>query len=240
MSDISVTRLRKQLYCFERTIRALRAELENEIISTKPIELDVERFVDVDAAMTKLLSAANPIPPITPSPYEQFFPGVSCSYSVKGIGTPVTVRGLSFEAATPDDPAVGSTCFVAEASFDAVNVPDWLSVETVVDANALVQGKSLTVKLVSCFRHSLGLPLPNFRMLLRLFQLNTEPKDYYCKTFPSLSSPFEFTYSIEKTQFLELPVKDVENAKLLIFLPVASGISYEFILSHFAASSLRC
>jgi len=234
MSNIIYDRMQKQLYLLERSVRAMRADLENELVSTRSLGQPTDQTIPIRSAMETQLTSGKPFSPISPAPYEHFIPGLSFGYVGESAGNLVRVRGLSFERASLDNPIDISTCLVAEITVDETSTPDWLTFEVALEWQDIVRVKNLVAKFVWCFRSAPQPQLGNFQVGLRL-KIGSEFSTHCTRSFPALDVPLEFSYGIDRKQWAELAVKKAVAAKLIILLPVASRAPYDFIVSHFEA-----
>jgi hypothetical protein len=230
MAHVIYNRIQQQLFALERSIRALRAGLENELASERLLDSDLGPTVPIRTAMEMLLSSRNPFPPKAALPNDEFFPGLYCGYSRKDV-KPVTVHAISFSLVEPDEPTEQSTCLVARIPIESKATHN-CSFEITVDRDDLLLTKSLVTRFVCCFRGPE--PRENLKLCLRL-QVGSEYKDYCTRSFPALDTPFEFTFTIDSKQYRELPVKEATEAWFLMTLPVPGGKPYEFLVSYFEA-----
>lgn len=220
-------RMQMQLLTLERHVRALRAELENELVNARPLVQEQERIITVGCAMDRLLSGSHPFSRCTPAPYEHFFPDLNSGYKAIGGDGPVAVTGLSFAQPSMLD---SSTCLVVDISTESNPLHEWCTIETSIDSAELRNIKSFTIKLGCSYRLASEVQT-NFHLALRLIT-KSDAHTYCQRAFPVLNLPFEFVYHIGDKQWGDLPLADVIGAKLLIMLPFTGMKDYSLIISH--------
>ena len=232
-------RYRTTLYSMERMVRGLRVELEGGLLDAG-LGVGRQSRIIVPSALDSLLSTANPIDDLVLLPRQDIVRGVSCSYNHERGGTRISARCVSFEPQNPQD--TPTSCLVLAPAFNPADMPTWMTLETSLDVAALNKVKALDVQFVSHFRHLSEERLGNFQINFRVSSAKGSSQTYadHChRSFPSMTVPLEFTYSISEVQWAEIAMESATEAKILINLPLWSDVDYSLAFSCFEVSGPR-
>jgi len=224
--------LKIKIYQIERAVRNVRLGLESILLEHDYLN---KRKVEIKNSLTDLLTSGKSIKQRSVAPFESFYEGLNCSYALEGKDNKVTVVAHGHTVRDSNvDPA--STLMLAVVS-DKKIPSAWFALELNLEKEKIKEYDSIDFSFSPSFRVPENTKLDNFKVVIRGLR-GGNYNDYYSVSFPSLSIPMEFKYSIEQTEFKTIPFEDFDEIKLIIFLPSNLITVYSFILSSFEISGI--
>lgn len=232
MHHTDIESFRKQLYMLERTVRAMRANVEQRLLASEDSTFQQKEVVSaVSSPLTHFLHSCHVIERKKYSPYENFTDGVCAAYPTKGnaVAVDLETRGFSYRH---ENETSGSSCLMLHVQRLSTATPAWATLEAEVDQALLFEHESVEIRILLSFINKNWTSLGTFRVSLGLFSPDGF-QDLEARTFPALDVPLEMTWTLSPAQMALLPKTDIQKAKVIIGLPTPENASYTAILSHF-------
>lgn len=235
--QLSLNRIRTQLAGLERMMRTLRAEVETQISSFSPT--DIDSVTEVRTGLAEMFASGAAMPAISAQPYEHFCPGVwvGIDQEVGDCGATVTLKTLHQHNSL--DGSARMARLSINPVFPLVEKPRWVTLESTVDIESLRAAKSLRLDIVSFFdiapRNTAQIPR-HITLTLRLHRRDGAQSDHLGYRVPVSTMPFEHSMIVAEIGMGALHLVEAVEATLIIELPLAG----EFTLNvdHFSLKGI--
>lgn len=227
--------IRNQVYMLERAARAVRAQFEQLLLDADASATGRFPQPALDCPLTALLNGVRPISRRQYPPYEGIVEGVHVAYPATANTLELAAEVRSFQV--EPGPGSGGSCLLLHVRRLPGAGSAWATLETQLDAGALLALDALALRLILGFQSRAWPPLGSYRVFLRIF---TEKgfQDFGARSFPALNVPIELTYAIPAEEFAAIPRAGVTGARIVIGLPLPEEADYTALLSHFEFCSV--
>lgn len=237
MDKLKLESLRNQFYMLERTVRAMRVNLEEMALQAPGESGSGQARRLVPCPLSELLGRAYRFPRRAVVPYENIFEGVTVAFPPKSdtVSMGVESRGFAVDSSLEEP---GSSCLILRVNRSANAGPAWATLETELALDDITSLSSMELRLILSFQNRGWRTLGAYRVFLRLFH-GDEFKDYCPRSFPALDVPIEASYRIDAEEMATLPRLGVRGARLIVGLPMSDEADYTALLSHFELSGTQ-